>query len=181
MNRALLACAVALATAAALASCGSDSSKSTATTTTATTSTSSTTVPAATTTDGPPAASTTPTSYPNPPVCAPLQIISNYDLESSAKVAANDFPALTKFLIDSTPEVLTAYDQAATAQPDLADEIAILRKVSEGARDAAYEAKDISTLQTLLLEIPELQQAGTAAVTLNDFATKNCGFSTGNN
>jgi len=106
-------------------------------------------------------------------------MISGYDIESSQLVGEGDFAALKTFLIDNTPAVLTAYDEAERAEPDLKSAIGTLRAVSTGARDAAIEAHDLSELRTLLRDIPEIAQSGDAANALNAYTQANCGFSTG--
>jgi hypothetical protein len=157
---------IALSTVATLAACSSDKKSD---------STSATTSPAGTTGTG-----AAPDA--NSLLCKQITIISDYDKSASALVASNpSFADYQKFLVDTTPGVVTAYAEASSIDPSMAADFTALSNVTAAVATAAASATDTETLQAALLTLPNLTAAGEAGQRLNTYAQANCGVNTAGN
>lgn len=114
-------------------------------------------------------------------ICAPLKVLSDFDIDSAELINSGDWPATQAFFVESTDDVLAAYDDAIAMDTDLADELEALRGVTETTAETAADSTDLMDFSSKLLAQPGIMEAGTAGFTLNEFAEENCGFSTGGN
>jgi hypothetical protein len=76
--------------------------------------------------------------------------------------------------------VVAAYDDIATAEPELADAASTLSDFTQAAAAAAEDTDNLSELGTAILGLPNVNAAAEAGLELNTYAEENCGFSTGN-
>jgi hypothetical protein len=178
---------IALSTVATLAACSSDkkSDSTSATTSPAVTAGSVTSTDAGTDGTTPAGTATTGTGAApdaNSPLCKQITIISDYDKSASALVASNpSFADYQKFLVDTTPGVVTAYAEASSIDPSMAADFTALSNVTAAVATAAASATDTETLQAALLTLPNLTAAGEAGQRLNTYAQANCGVNTAGN
>jgi hypothetical protein len=114
-------------------------------------------------------------------ICAPLKVLSDYDAESAQLVDDGDWGAAQDYFVNSTDDVVAAYDDAIDLDTDLTDDLVILRRVTEKTAEFAAESSDISELSDKLLALPDIEEAGDAGLRLNTFAEEQCGFSTSGN
>lgn len=116
-------------------------------------------------------------------VCAPLRVISDFDVESAQFIAATvDYDEIVGYLEDRTPDVLAAYEDAiAVADDDLADDLREIRDFTEVFLRTARSSSDFQELESALFAEPATTDAGLAAMRLDRFAVDTCGFSTGDN
>ncbi len=112
-------------------------------------------------------------------VCTGLKTLSDFDQESAALVAADDWPAIQRFYVDETQSVVDAYNQAIAAGSEVTDDLTTLRDFTAGTAEVAASSTSVVDFGEKLTAQPGLQEAGQAGLALNTFAEANCGFSTG--
>jgi hypothetical protein len=114
-------------------------------------------------------------------VCESLEVISDYDKQSSQVMAGGgDHEEVLALFQEATPTVVAAYEDVAAAEPELADAASTLSEFTQDAAGAAEGTTNLSELATAILELPNVNEAAEAGMMLNTYAEENCGFSTGN-
>lgn len=114
-------------------------------------------------------------------LCAALQVLSQYDIDSAEIINSGDWEATQAFFVDRTADVLTAYDDAIALDTELSADLEAMRAITEGTADMAADSDDLAELSDKLLSQPGLMEAGEAGIRVNEYAQEHCGFSTGGN
>jgi hypothetical protein len=112
-------------------------------------------------------------------ICVPLKVLSDYDLQSAKLIDGGDWTATKAYFVDSTDEVLAAYDDAIALDSEQTENLEALRAVTVTTAEMAGQSSDVLDFSNKLLAQPGIMEAGTAGFALNEFAEENCGFSTG--
>lgn len=111
-------------------------------------------------------------------VCSALEVIKGYEAETRGSATA-PWSELQPILIDGTPAVIAAYDDAiAAAEPDLAADLKTLRDFTAPTADLAKESSSVEELGGKLAALPGLVESGQAGQRLDTFSRANCGFGT---
>jgi hypothetical protein len=115
-------------------------------------------------------------------VCGPLRDVSDLDAQFSADLeAGGDWSVIQGQIVDGSGQLVDAYEEAIVVAPgDLVDELTTLRDFTEKFIGVARSSMSLEDFGTRVTEDPAAIEAGSAALTLDEFSQETCGFSTSN-
>lgn len=109
-------------------------------------------------------------------LCEPLAVIIDFDQQTSALVAAGDWPAIQTYYVDHTAEMVAAYDEAIALDTALTEDLRKVRAITAMSADLAKQSDSLMAFGSALGSQPGMMAASQSANAVQRYAQEECGL-----